>query len=118
MEGTYCTVDSGEADVKGSLSSVSFIPEEHVPSTSPLPRQAEGLQARAVPGCPSHGAGAVWLLRDLNTVLMLVPGPAKLCLAGELHLCYPGEVGSRRFLLPEICPLTQELINYTLKIAN
>lgn len=39
MEGTYCTMECGEADVKGSLSSASSIPEERAPSTSPLPRQ-------------------------------------------------------------------------------
>lgn len=99
----------------GSHSSGSFIPEERTPSTSSLPRQAEGLQAMAVPRCPSHGAEVVWLLRDLKNMSMLVAGPAR---AGELHPCYLGEVGSRRFLLPGICPLPQELINYTLKIAN
>lgn len=81
MEDTYCTMESGEAVVKGYRGSGSFIPEEHAPSPSALSSQAEGMQARAVPGCPSHEAGAVWLLRDLKTMLMLVPGPAKLCLA-------------------------------------
>lgn len=38
MEGTYRTTELGEADVKGSRSSGSFIPEEHAPSTSSLPR--------------------------------------------------------------------------------
>lgn len=37
-------------------------------------------------GVVSYGSGAVWLLRDLKTMLMLVPGPAKLCMAAELHL--------------------------------
>lgn len=44
--------------------------------------QAEGLRARAVPVRLSHGAGVAWLLRDL---MAMVPGPAKLCHAGELH---------------------------------
>lgn len=34
-------------------------------------------------GVVSYGSGAVWLLKAM---LMLVPGPAKLCMAGELHL--------------------------------
>lgn len=34
-------------------------------------------------GVVSYESGAVWLLRAM---LMLVPGPAKLCMAAELHL--------------------------------
>lgn len=68
--------------MKGIYSCGSFIPKEHAPSASSLPMQAEGLRARAVPVRLSHGAGVAWLLRDL---MAMVPGPAKLCHAGELH---------------------------------
>lgn len=101
----------------GSHISGSSIPEEHTPSTSSLPRQQRDCKLRLCQGVHTWG-WSWWLLRDLKNPSVLVPGPAGLCLAGELHPCYLGEVGSRRFLLPGICPLTQELINYTLKIAN
>lgn len=88
----------------GSHSSGSSIPEEPTPSTSSLPRQQRDCKLRLCQGVHTWG-WSWWLLRDLKNTSVLVPGPAGLCLAGELRPCYLGQVGAGDCFFQESVPL-------------